>query len=42
MVDGHLEHAVNQVLPDGSTNMVALLIYNGKTYEVKGTALEEC
>lgn len=38
---GKLDHAVNQVQPDGSTNMAAYVIICGKTYEVFGDALGE-
>lgn len=38
---GKLDHAVNQVQPDGSTNMAAYVIICGKTYEVFGDTLEE-
>lgn len=38
---GRLEHPVNQVQPDGSTNMAAYVIICGKTYEVFGDTLEE-
>lgn len=31
--------AVNQVLEDGSTNMLAYVLIGGKRYEVKGDAL---
>lgn len=39
VVDGKLEFAVNQVQPDGSTNMAAYVIICGKMYEVKGDTL---
>lgn len=38
---GRLEHPVNQVQPDGSTNMTAYVIICGKTYEVFGDTLRE-
>lgn len=38
---GRLEHPVNQVQPDGSTNMAAYVIICGKTYEVFGDSLAE-
>ena len=37
-----LAHAVNEVKPDGTTNMYAVCIIKGKTYEVKGRKLVEC
>lgn len=39
--NGRLDHAVNQVQPDGSTNMTAYVIICGKTYEVFGDTLDE-
>lgn len=41
VVDGHLEHAVNEVLEDGSVNMDAVVYYTGKRYNVRGTDLVE-
>lgn len=38
---GRLNHPINQVQPDGSTNMTAYVIICGKTYEVFGDALGE-
>lgn len=38
---GKLDHAVNQVQPDGSTNEAAYVIICGRTYEVFGDTLEE-
>lgn len=38
---GRLDNAVNQVQPDGSTNMAAYVIICGKIYEVFGDVLEE-
>lgn len=38
---GHLEHPVNQVQPDGSTNMTAYVIICGEVYEVFGDTLRE-
>ncbi len=38
---GRLEHPVNQVQPDGNTNMTAYVIICGKTYEVFGDTLRE-
>ena len=37
-----LAHAVNEVNADGTTNMYAVCIIKGKTYEVKGHKLVEC
>lgn len=41
IINGELEHAVNEVNEDGSTNMFALCIVGDKTYEVKGKKLIE-
>ena len=41
VVNGRLDHAVNQVQPDGGTNMAAYVIICGRTYEVFGDALGE-
>lgn len=38
---GRLNHPINEVQPDGSTNMTAYVIICGKTYEVFGDALGE-
>lgn len=38
---GRLEHPVNQVQPDGSTNMAAYVIICGRVYEVLGDTLAE-
>ena len=38
---GRLEHPVNEVRPDGGTNMAAYVIICGKTYEVFGDTLRE-
>ena len=38
---GRLEYPVNQVQPDGSTNMTAYVIICGRTYEVLGDTLAE-
>lgn len=38
---GRLEHPINEVQPDGSTNMTAYVIICGKTYEVFGDTLGE-
>ena len=38
---GRLEYPVNQVQPDGGTNMAAYVIICGKTYEVFGDTLGE-
>lgn len=38
---GRLEHPVNEVRPDGSTNMPAYVVICGRTYEVFGDALGE-
>ena len=37
-----LAHAVNEVNADSTTNMYAVCIIKGKTYEVKGRKLVEC
>ena len=37
--DGRLEYAVNEVLPDGSTNMRAEVCFAGKYYTVYGDLL---
>ena len=34
--------AVNEVLPDGGTNMAAYVLIGGQKYEVKGAALTAC
>lgn len=39
--EGVLEFAVNQVKPDGSTNMAAFVLIGGRRYEVKGDRLAE-
>lgn len=41
VINGELEFDVNQVNPDGSTNMYATVEYEGKKYEVKGRKLVE-
>lgn len=41
IVNGRLDHAVNEIQPDGSTNMTAYVIICGKTYEVFGGTLGE-
>lgn len=42
IVDGtHLEFAVNEVQPDGSVNMPAYVIANGRHYAVRGDVLAE-
>lgn len=41
IINGELEHAVNEVNEDGSTNMFALCLVGDKTYEVKGKKLIE-
>lgn len=41
MSGGRLDHAVNEVLPDGTTNMLAYVTVCGKTYEVLGDTLAE-
>lgn len=40
-IGGKLEYPVNEIQPDGSTNMVAYFIICGKTYEVFGDTLGE-
>ena len=37
-----LTYDINEVNADGSTNMYAMCIIKGKTYEVKGHKLVEC
>ena len=39
---GVLDSAVNEVLPDGGTNMTAYVLIGGQRYEVKGAALTAC
>ena len=41
VIGGKLKYPVNEVQPDGSTNMVAYVIICGKTYEVFGDTLGE-
>ena len=41
VVDGRLDHAVNEVLPDRRTNMTAYVTVCGKVYEVLGDRLAE-
>ena len=42
VVDGkRLEHAVNEVQPDGSVNMGAEVYFNGRRYTVRGAELVE-
>ena len=41
VINGELEFDVNQVNPDGTTNMYATVEYEGKKYEVKGRKLVE-
>lgn len=41
VTNGKLDHAVNQVQPDGTTNMTAYVIICGKIYEVLGDTLAE-
>ena len=38
---GCLEHAVNQVQPDGTVNMLAYVLIGGKRYAVRGDVLVE-
>lgn len=38
---GKLDYAVNEVLPDGTTNMLAYVTICGRTYEVLGDKLTE-
>ncbi len=38
---GRLEHPINEVQPDGSTNTTAYVVICGKTYEVFGDTLGE-
>ena len=39
VINGELEHAVNEVDEDGNVNMVALVLMQGKTYKVEGKKL---
>ena len=39
VTNGVLDHAVNQVMPDGSTNMLAYVHICGKVFEVFGDTL---
>ncbi len=39
VTNGVLDHAVNQVMPDGSTNMLAYVHICGKVFEVFGDKL---
>ena len=41
VIEGKLPHAVNEVRPDGSVNMLAYVIIAGKTFPVKGDTLTE-
>lgn len=41
VINGELTHAVNEVSADGSVNMNAFVLMQGKIYEVKGTKLFE-
>ena len=41
IVNGRLDHTVNEVQPEGGTNMTAYVIICGKTYEVLGDTLTE-
>ena len=41
VINGELEFDVNQVNPDGTTNMYATVEYDGNKYEVKGRKLVE-
>lgn len=41
VVVGRLDHAINEVLPDGRANMPAYVTICGKTYEVLGNKLAE-
>ena len=41
VIEGKLPHAVNEVRPDGSVNMLAYAIIAGKTFPVKGDTLTE-
>ena len=42
IVNGELKYAINQVNPDGTTNMKSFVLMCGKVYEVFGTKLVEC
>lgn len=42
IVNGKLGDAINQVYPDGTTNMLAFVIIGPKRYEVKGDTLADC
>lgn len=41
VIGGRLEYPINEIQPDGSTNMAAYVIICGKTYEVFGDTLGE-
>lgn len=41
VTDGKLDHAINEVLPDGSVNMKANVLLAGKVYAVYGDTLVE-
>lgn len=42
VTDGKLDEAINEVNPDGTTNMLAYVIIGPKRYEVKGDTLADC
>ena len=42
IVNGKLGDAINQVNPDGTTNMLAFVIIGPNRYEVKGDTLTDC
>ena len=39
VINGELEHAVNEVDEDGNVNMLAFVLIQGKTYKVEGKKL---
>ena len=41
VIDGHLDHAINEVQDDGSVNMDAEVYFNGRRYTVRGAELVE-
>lgn len=41
VIDGHLDHAINEVQGDGSVNMDAEVYFNGRRYTVRGAELVE-
>lgn len=39
VINGELNHAVNEVKEDGTVNMIAFVIMQGKTFKVEGKKL---